>query len=218
MVADTDNGVDAPDPMEDADAWADLSREEQSDILDAGLADLRGETGSGAWRHLDESDQEATVDAIERTATEPVQGELSETERAMQEALEQTWTAEVFRDLEDVPTVPFECRELTTQEQDMLMEVGQAVMSLEGQAAGDDDASLEDLELESASFDSVEELDEWLSAFLADVTTDPAFDAERFRTGRGLRSNTRKLLFVEIFVRSQEESDRAMKFRQESLR
>lgn len=204
------------DPMQDADAWQALPRETQSDILDEGLADLRGEKGSGAFRHLDEDDQAATVDAIERDPTPAAAsdgGELSETERAMQAALEETWTAEVFADLEDVPTVPFECRELTSEEQDIIMDAGRLVMALQEDV--EDEGDLDDVEASSEHFDSAADLDGWLSAFLADVTVDDAFDEQRFRTGRGMRSNTRKLLFTRVFLRYREETERAVKFRTE---
>lgn len=222
MTTDTESG-DAPNPMEDAETWQSLSRNEQSDILDEGLADLRGDRGEGSWRHLSDDEQRRTVSAIERADGGTSPEELSDAERAMREATSATWTAEVFADLEDVPTVPFECRELTSEEQGTLTEVGQVVMGLEQQAASLDDEDVEDiddleaagLELESETFDSLEDIDAWISSFLGEVTTAPEFDAERFRTGRNLRANTRKLLFVEIFLRYHEESERAVRFRTE---
>lgn len=212
MTTDVDTAEVEPDPMEDADAWTALSREEQSDILDEGLADLKGEQGSGAWRHLTETEQRDTIAAIEGQ-------ELSETERAMQAALEDTWTAEVFADLEDVPTVPFECRELSSEEQAVLKDALGLVQRVEAEAERLEDADEDDvvsLEVDSEFFDSPTELDEFITWLLADVTVDDAFDEERFRTGRGLRSNTRRLLFLEIALRYQEEQQRALQFRRES--
>lgn len=212
MTADTDSGDTTPDPMEDADAWTSLSREEQSDILDEGLADLKGERGEYAWRHLTDREKQETVAAIEGRS------ELSETEQAMQAALDDTWTADVFADLDDVPTVPFECRELSSEEQAVLQDALTLVQRLEKQAERLDDADSDDvagLDVDSQYFDSADELDEYITFLLASVTTDDAFDEERFRTGRGLRSNTRRLLFLEIALRYQEEQQRALQFRTE---
>lgn len=222
MTTDTDAGGDA-DPMQDAEAWKDLSREEQSDLLDEGLQDLKGESDGDAWRHLSDTEQAETISAIERDGGRPPE-ELSDTERAMQEALQETWTVEIFADLEDVPTVPFECRELDAKEQSKLMEAGQAVLQVE-QSLGDlddvdeddlDDAEFGGIDLDLEHFDSADDLNEWIPRFLASVTEDAAFDAERFRTGERMRTNTRRLLFIEIFLRYQEEVDRAIKFRTES--
>jgi len=211
MVADVDTTDTDADPMEDADAWTALSHDEQSDILDEGLADLKGEQGSGAWRHLTDHEQRETVAAVEGR-------ELSETEQAMQAALDDTWTAEVFADLDDVPTVPFECRELSSEEQAVLKDALGLVQRLEAQAdrlenADADDVASLDVGDSTEYFESAAELDEFITWLLASVTVDDAFDEERFRTGRGLRSNTRALLLSEIFLRYQEEQTNALKFR-----
>lgn len=220
MVADADAG--AADPMEDGEAWRDLSREEQSDMLDEGLDDLRGVSGDGDWRHLSDEKQRATVDAIERSDGGRPQRARSETERAMQAALDETWTAEIFADLDDVPTIPFECRELSSHEQDVIMDAFQAMQQLEDQAADLDEdereAVAEDpgsLEFDAEHFNEPADLEDWVPELLGDVTVDDAFDAERFRTGERLRSNTRKLLFVEIVLRYEEEAENALKFRTE---
>ena len=214
MTTDVDAADSAADPMEDADAWSALSREEQSDILDKGLADLKGERGSGAWRHLTDREQRDTVAAVEGRGRD-----LSETERAMQAALDDTWTAEVFGDLDDVPTVPFECRELSSEEQAVLKDALQLVQRVEAEASRLEDADEDDvvsIDVDSEYFDSADGLNEFITWLLADVTVDNAFDEERFRTGRGLRSNTRRLLFLEIALRYQEEQQRAIQFRRES--
>lgn len=212
MAADVDTTDGDANPMESADAWTALSREEQSDILDAGLADLQGVQGTGAWRHLTEREQQDTVAAIEGR-------DLSETERAMQAALDDTWTADVFADLDDVPTVPFECRELSSEEQAVLKDALGLVQRVEAEAERLEDADEDDvvsIDVDSQYFDDAGELDEFITWLLASVTIDDAFDEERFRTGRGLRSNTRRLLFLEIALRYQEEQQRALQFRRES--
>lgn len=211
MATDVDTSDNDADPMEDADAWTALSRDEQSDILNEGLADLKGERGTGAWRHLTDREQRDTVAAIEGR-------DLSETERAMQAALDDTWTAEVFADLEDVPTVPFECRELSSEEQAVLKDALKLVQRVEAEAERLEDADEDDvvsIDVNSEYFDSAAELDEFITWLLASVTVDGAFDEERFRTGQGLRSNTRRLLFLEIALRYEEEQQRALQFRQE---
>lgn len=210
MSTDSDTPIDA-DPMEDAEAFKALSRDEQSALLDDGLDDLKGQHGSGAWRHLTDSEQRATIDAIEGR-------ELSATERAMAEALEETWTAEVFAHDDSVPTVPFECRELDEEEQAVVQDLAQLMMRLEADiaAVGDADADdIPDLDTSSKYFDTPADIEEFIVWLLADVTVDDAFDKERFRTGRGLRSNTRALLLSEIFLRYQEEQVNALKFRTE---
>lgn len=210
MSTNTDTSVDA-DPMEDAEAFKALSRDEQSALLDEGLDDLKGKHGSGAWRHLTDSEQRATIDAIEGR-------ELSATEQAMAEALEETWTAEVFAHDESVPTVPFECRELDEEEQAVVQDLAQLMMRLESDVAaiGDADADdIPDLDTSSEYFATPADIEEFIVWLLADVTVDDGFDKERFRTGRGLRSNTRALLLSEIFLRYQEEQTNALKFRTE---
>jgi len=216
MTTDTDTTLSAPtegDPMEDVDAFRDLSRDEQSAMLDDGLADLKGERGRGAWRHLTDAEQRRTREAIER--------DLSETERAMQAALESTWTAALWAHDDDVPTVEFECRELSEEEQAAVQEMAGVIVSLEGRLGdvGDvdpddlDAADLPDLDAESQYFASAADLEDFVIWLLADVTVDDAFDEERFRTGKGLRSNTRTLLLSEIVYRYQEEQADAIKFR-----
>lgn len=217
MTTDTDTTLSPPtegDPMEDVDAFRDLSRDEQSAMLDDGLADLKGEHGSGAWRHLTDAEQRRTREAIERD------DDLSETERAMQAALETTWTAALWAHDDDVPTVEFECRELSEEEQAAVQEMAGVIVSLEGRL-GDIDADadefdaddLPDLDAESQYFASAADLENFVVWLLADVTVDDAFDEERFRTGHGLRSNTRTLLLSEIVYRYQEEQANAIKFR-----
>lgn len=207
MTTDTDTtnrGVD-PEVMEDPAAWQDLSREEQDDILDQGLQNLKGEAGDGEWRHLTDDEQDATIDAIESS--------VSETEAAMQAALQETWTAHIFEDLDNVPTVPFECRELDAEEKETLFEAARLVMKVQDEV--DSEADLETLDIDTGRFETLSDLDDWMADLLGSVTHDPAFDAERFRTGRGMRPNTRRLLFMEIFLRYQEEQERAIKFRTE---
>lgn len=211
MSADADAEGDA-DPMEDAEAWQALGRDEQSAMLDEGLADLRGDTGGEEFRHLDEQTQEETVAAVER-------GGLSETERAMQAALEETFTVEVFGELEDVPTVPFECRPLSTPQQERLDEAMQFLATIEGTADADSAADVDVGQMavdNSDHFDTAADVEAWLPEFLAAVTTDDAFDTDRWREGRSIRSGTREQLLIELYIHHHEETERAIKFRAES--
>ena len=210
MVADAEPGSDV-DPMQDAEAWQSLSRQEQSDILDDGLADLRGDRGDGEWRHLSDSDQEKTVRTIERGDDPEPTRELSETERAMQAALNETWTANLFEGEESIPTVPFECRPLSSSESDKLASAMQCLAQVEEAATSEED--IETLEVDNEHFDSPAEVEKWIIQFLADVTVDSAFDEERWRSGEGLRSGTRKDLLLAIFAKEQKELDNAVKFR-----
>jgi hypothetical protein len=211
MSAETDPDA---DPMEDAEVWRALDHEEQSAILDEGLADLRGETDGDSFRHLDDGAKAATLDAIERPP--------SETERAMQAALEETWTAKVFEGLEDVPTVPFECNPLTASQKARLDEFMGLFARLGDAAAGaataaDVEADVDALSFEdSEHFDSPADAESWFADFLEEITADDAFDADRWRTGRGLRDGTRSELLAAIYTHAQEEAERAMKFRTES--
>jgi hypothetical protein len=223
MSSTPDVDSDGDQPWDDAEQWTSLSRDEQSAALDAGLADLRGDQGDGAWRHRSEQEQRATIAAIERDADAGSQATpVSDAERAMQAALEQPWTAEIFRHDDAIPTVPFECRELTGAEQAKLQEAGRIMMSLEERveaAAGDADLDdLEAVDIDSEHFDEVSDLDDWIPELLGDVVVADEFDAERFRTGERLRSNTRRELFMELFARYEEEIQRAQEFRQESSR
>lgn len=211
MPTDTEDAASA-DPMEDAEEWQALDREEQSAILDDGLADLRGDTDGEEFRHLDEQTQEETIAAVER-------GELSETERAMQAALEETFTVEVFGELEDVPTVPFECRPLSTPQQERLDEAMQFLAAIEGTADADSVADVDVGQMtvdNSEHFATAADVESWLPEFLAAVTTDEAFDAERWREGRSIRSGTREQLLIDLYIHHHEETERAIKFRAES--
>jgi hypothetical protein len=197
--------------MQDADAWQALDRDDQDDLLSAGVADLQGTRGSGSWRHLTDSEQEATIAAIEDR-------ELSATERAMADALSETWTAELWAHDDSIPTVPFECRELSAEEQAVVQDMAGLITRLEGQLADLAEADADDipdLDTESQYFESAADLNEFIEWLLADVTVDDAFDEERFRTGRGLRPNTQSLLLAEIVFRYEEEQANALKFRAE---
>lgn len=198
------------DPMQDADAWQALDSDEQSEILDEGLARLKGDEGEGHWRHLSDAAQRQTLDAIEGRRDPD---ELSDAEAAMQEALEQTWTAELWDHSDDVPTVPLECRELSDQEQDIMTDGFQLLAAIDEQA--DDVDDIDDVAFDSEFFDSIGQFEDWLFAFLADITADDGFDEERFKTGHRLRSGTRQELLASIFFRYQEEAERAQKFRTE---
>lgn len=216
---DADGDGDGTQPWDDAEQWTALSREEQSAALDEGLADLKGEQGDGAWRHRSEREQRATIAAIERDADAGRQPEPSDAERAMRAALEQTWTATIFDHDDAIPTVPIECRELTGAEQAKLQEAGRIMMALEERVeAADGDVEIDDLEaidIDSDHFDRVGDLDDWIPELLGDVVVAEEFDAERFRTGERLRSNTRRELFMELFFRYEEEIQRAQEFRTE---
>jgi hypothetical protein len=203
-----DGGGGTADPMQDAAAWQALDADEQDAILNEGLADLKGETGSGHWRHLSADIQAETRRAIERD-----DADLSEAEAAMREAVSQTWTAELFVANDDVPTVPLPCRELSEQEQQILMDGFQVFTAIED-AEGDEVKTLDDADVDSEYFTSVEQFEDWLMAFLADVVTDDAFDEARFRSGAALRSGTRGELLAELVFRYQQEAERAEKFRQ----
>ena len=204
-----DGGGGSADPMQDAAAWQALDADEQDAILGEGLADLKGETGSGHWRHLSADIQTETRRAIERD-----DADLSEAEVAMREAVSQTWTAELFAVHDDVPTVPLPCRELSEQEQQILMDGFQVFTAIED--AGDDEVeTLNDIAVDSEYFASIEQFEAWLMSFLGDVVTDEGFDEERFSSGAGLRSGTRGELLAELVFRYQQEAERAQKFRME---
>jgi len=205
--ADTDT---TPDPMQDADAWQALDRDEQDDFLDEGLARLKGDTGDGHWRHLSDSAQRQTTDAVEGQRTDD---DLSEAEAAMQEALQTTWAADLWGHSDDIPTVPLECRELSDREQDIMTDGFRLMAAIDEQAEEADD--LDDVAFDSEYFDSLAQFEQWLFAFLGDVTADDAFDEQRFETGTGLRSGTRQELLTAIFFRYEEEARNAQKFRTE---
>ncbi|MDT3434686.1 hypothetical protein [Haloarcula sp. 1CSR25-25] len=198
------------DPMEDAEAWQALSPAEQDEYLDEGLARLKGDRDEGHWRHLSASAQRETIDAIEGQQADD---DLSEAEAAMQAALTTTWTANLWEHADDVPTVPLECRELSDREQDIMTDGFRLMAAIDEQAQTAED--LEAITFDSEYFDSLEQFECWLFAFLADVTDDRAFDEERFRTGAGLRSGTRQELLAAIFFRYEEEARNAQKFRTE---
>lgn len=228
MATDTDDSDPSDDTamevdvgvINDRDEWEALDRDEQGAVLGEGLDRLKDED-DGEFRRLPDSAKRATVDAIERDADA-----LSDTERAMQAALEQTWTARIFEDLDDVPTVPFECRELTAAEKSKLDEAGRVVMALERgiEDLDVDDADevhlndLEGIDIDSEHFQTPDDTETFIVELLGSITTDEGFDAERFRTGDRLRPNTRQLLFLEVFLRYDEESERAVKFRTEQRR
>ena len=207
---------------EDADAWQDLSEEEQDAVLDEGLARLDGEKGEGHWRHLSDKAQRQTLAAIEqrRRSEDTDPDDLSETEKAMQAALRQTWTAELFDDDDGRPTIPFEVRELEQLEQDIVQDGFRMLISIqraaeEAEEKGEDDINIDDIEHDSDFFDSVEAFENWLMAFLADVTMDDAYDEARWESGAGLVAGTRSELMGTIFLRYQDEEEQSRQFRNE---
>lgn len=201
------------DVMQDADAWQALDADDQDAILQEGLDDLKGERGEGHWRHLSAEAQQATRRAIERD-----DGDLSAAEEAMQAALDRSWTAECFADRDGQEAIPFECRELSEQEQDIMQDGFRMLVAIEQRVESMDDGdglSIDDVPVDSEFFDSIDTFEDWLMAFLADVTVADTFDEERFRTGAGLLAGTRGELLEAIFIRYNEEAENARKFRSE---
>lgn len=204
-----------PQNVETAEEWKALDGDEQDAVLDEGLARMKGDKGSGQFRHFSKGEQRDTVDSV--TRGEPERKPMSETERAMAEALDDTFTAEVFQGLDDVPTVPFECRVLSGSEIDQMREA-LGMLEAAGAAEVETEEDVENLDVDGDHFDSIDELDAWLTEFLASVTTDPAFDEQRWRTGERLRAGTREQLLIEVYIHHEEENERAQKFRQQSRR
>lgn len=190
-------------PPVSPDAYRELSRDEQRDLLDAGFE----------AQQPDPTEHRKAFRALERARQESyrVSDDMSETEQAMAEALQQTWTANLFEALEDHPTVPFEMRRLPESVRALATEVAEILYVGEG---AETEEELEELVADS-SFGSADALDEWLPEFLAFATMDESYDAERFETGRGMVEGTRKHLLLEIYLREQEDIETVAKFRAE---
>lgn len=206
---------------QDAEAWQSLDADEQDAVLDEGLDRLTGKSGEGHWRHLSLRAQQKTVQAIERNRNRDIdEADLSPAEQAMREALSGTWTADLFDDDDDRPTIPFECRELEELEQDIVEDGFRMLVAIQEEAESVEDAddlSIEEIEHESEFFDSIEAFENWFFAFLGDVTQDEEFDEERFKSGAGLIAGTRTELMGELFLRYQDQETQANaeKFRNE---
>ena len=187
----------------DAETYRSLPRNDQRAALDEAFAEQNPGPAahSEAFRILKEARQESY----------PVSEGMSETEQAMAEALQQTWTATLFEHVDEHPEVPFEMRRLPVPVRELAMELANVLF------AGEDvesEAELEEL-VADTRFESVDEFDEWLVQFLAFATVDESFDAERFRSGRGLVEGTRKHLMLELYLRHEEEAQQVAKFRTE---
>lgn len=193
------------DAIDDPEAWHELSHDEQSDAL--------------AAKHEEESrvhdDGIRDFDAID----EPTQ---QDTLDAIQQSLDETWTAECFAFDSDAPTVPFEVVELTEGQQDTVEERAQLIAQVEELGQQDGIETADDIKAELGDdaaelFDSLDELDDWLNQFLADITTGSKFDSVWWAAGdypAGLRTE----LLSETFMRYHERSEAAQSFRQNRTR
>lgn len=189
-------------------AYHALDVDQQRDLLDEGFERQRPD-----WEKRTRAEQSRAFKALRGAEAESVEvsDDMSETERAMQEALQDTRTAHLFEDLENTPTVPFELRRIPSDVRDIVDEVGGIIHSGEAIESEED---LEDL-IEASSFQDMDDINDWIVAFLEWVTVDPAFDAERFESGHGMVEGTRKHLMLDIYLHQQEDIQRVAEFRTE---
>lgn len=200
----------------DAEEWEALSREEQSAALDEGLERLRDKT-EGEVRKWPPEKRVATEDAIERDHDrdrETTATDLPAAAQEMQRELQETWTAKVFEGVEDTTTLEFEIQELSQATKDELDEAGRLIAQL--QATAEDEADIDDFDIESDHFDSIDELEEWIPEFLATVTAHEWYTEERWRSGEDIKAGIRELLIMEVYYHYDQEMQQAVEFRSES--
>lgn len=192
--------------IDDPDAWRELSHEEQSDALAAKHAEESRTHDDGVrdWDAIDNPTQEDTLAAI-------------------QQSLDETWTAECFAFDSDSPTVPFEVLELTEAQQDTLEERAQLVAQVEEAGEKDGVETADDLKAELGDdaaelFDSLDDLDAWLNQFMEDITAGDHFTAEWWADGGDMPAGLRLELFFEVFTRYNDRMEAAQSFRQNRAR
>jgi predicted Fe-S protein YdhL (DUF1289 family) len=214
MSAPADEPPELPEEARTGEDWQDLSREEQREILDKG----HEYHNKAEWERLPDGTKRRVFESIEQArdasaafGSAPDES-LSETERAMRDALEETWTANLFEHLDDHPTVPFEMHRLPERLRDQAMEVAEVMFTADEQAEDVDD--IEEL-LGDTAFDSLAAVEDWLWQFLEYATTDSAFDYHRWESGRNLVEGTRLQLIAEVYARYQEDMEAAQSFRAE---
>lgn len=195
MTADTDSTATDGDPVADPEAYHDLSPEEQRDLLDEGY-----EQAQSDWERLADEDQAATLAALE-------------------DATEQTWTAEPWQGSEQYATVPFEVVTLSKPQLNELESQFEVVMKAHRANSEEEFRTA----VEGDVKQTFEDLAEWLNGFLAEITTGDLFDERFWRKGQAtvgdqtlnLPAGTDIQLLIEVYQHYKEELQNAQSFRQE---
>lgn len=188
--------------INDADDWRDLSPDEQREVLDVGWEETdTDEAGVRDWDRIDDATQQDTLDAI-------------------QQSLDETWTAHAFEGIEDETTVPFEMRKMNDDQQSELEDRAQLLAQVDAAGEKEGVENADDLKAELGDdaaelFESLGELESWLNDFLDDATAGDRFVSEWWADGTNYPGGLRLELFFEVFARYSDRLETAQSFRTE---
>lgn len=167
------------------------------------------EIGSAdSWESLDRGEQDDILqerleeDASVATPDIPDGEQMSAIER-LEGKLEETWQAVIMDD------VVVECYQLSEAQMDEVWEWAELVFEVDSGAEEDPEEVDDDL------IDELGEMEEWLITFLADLTASDEMDEDYWESGERFPKGTRLDLFMEVFIKHQEDIEQTQSFRQE---
>lgn len=177
------------------------------------------EAGDGAqdyssaesWQTLDAEEQDRVL--TERLEEEQGLGtgsfdSLDEGEQAsaierLEGKLEETWQAIILED------VVVECFELSEAQMDEVFDKARVMFEVADTEAEDADDIDPDL------LDSLDEVNEWLNEFLADITEEDEMSQDYWEDGSRYPKGTRLELFLEVFNKYSQDMEATQSFRTE---
>ena len=142
----------------------------------------------------------------------------ADTLAAIEQSLEETWTASAFEDDRSTTTIPVEMYQLSEGQQEAVMDRVQLIAQVEqaGQQSGAETAEelQDELGDEAAEmFDSLGEIEDWLDEFLADVSASDALDRNWWGDHDNYPGGLRMALFMIMVERYQDRLEGAQSFR-----
>lgn len=209
MSATESTGGGLPEHSQDRELWDELGNPKQQDELVGAMQD-RSMDGSGDdldvrnWDEIDDATQEDTLAAIEQS-------------------LEETWTAKAFEGLDAETTIPVEMVKLTEEQQaaveDRITLIAQVEEAAEDADAEDAEALKAELDDEAAElFESLDDFDAWADRFLAEITAGDALDREWWADRNNYPDGFRVEVVFATYHHYQDRTEGALSFRAERRR
>lgn len=200
--------------LNDPEEWQSLSSDEQQRILQSGLEEHIGGP-SGSMSTVEDNRSESWSETSSETKDKTLQ--------AIEESLEDTWTGKAFEGIDTKKTIPVELSPLTDDQQEVVQNKVQLLMKVESM-------NVESWDIESLDDDNIDEvveehgeeagemlgklneLQDWLPGFLADISAEPDFDTQWW-TGTDFPSGFKMEVFYIIVERYADEMRQIQSFR-----
>ncbi|EMA42657.1 hypothetical protein [Halococcus saccharolyticus] len=192
----------------DREAWDELGNPEQQDTLVDAMQEksLDGSEDDDVrnWDEIDDATQEDTLAAIEQS-------------------LDETWTAKAFEGLAEETTIPVEMVKLTEEQQaaveDRITLIAQVEQAAEDVDAEDAEALKAELDDEAAElFENLDDFDAWADGFLAEITAGDALDREWWADRDNYPDGFRVEVVFATYHHYQDRTEGALSFRAERRR